>query len=71
MMGGVGVREELATWTAVRLAEHIRKKELSPVEVTDYFLRRIEALNPAVNAFCTVDADGAMRAAKAAVSHRP
>lgn len=66
MMGGVGVREELATWTAVRLAEHIRKKELSPVEVTDYFLRRIEALNPAVNAFCTVDADGAMRAAKAA-----
>lgn len=58
--------DELATWTAVQLAEQIRQKKLSPVEVTETYLRRIEALNPTINAFCTVDAEGAMQAAKEA-----
>ena len=57
---------ELASLSAVELARKIREKELSPVEVTEYFLRRIEEHNPKVNAFCTVDAEGARQAARAA-----
>jgi aspartyl-tRNA(Asn)/glutamyl-tRNA(Gln) amidotransferase subunit A len=41
----------------------IRTKRLSPVEVTDAVLDRIEELNPKVNAYCTVAAEGARRQA--------
>jgi Asp-tRNA(Asn)/Glu-tRNA(Gln) amidotransferase A subunit family amidase len=44
----------MADWTflpAVRMAEQIRRKELSPVELVDAHLRRIEELNPKLNAF--------------------
>ncbi len=54
---------EIVDLSAVQLARKIREKELSPVEVTEYFLRRIEEHNPRVNAFCTVDAEGALQAA--------
>ncbi|NCV54802.1 MAG: amidase, partial [Betaproteobacteria bacterium] len=36
----------------------------SPVEVTREILQRIERLNPALNAYCLVDEDGAMQAAR-------
>ena len=38
--------------TATALLEGFRKRTLSPVEVTRAVLRRIEALNPRLNAFC-------------------
>jgi len=41
----------------------IRAKRLSPVEVTEAVLNRIEELNPQVNAYCTVAAEGARRQA--------
>ncbi len=55
---------------AVTLARMIRGKEISPVEVVDAVLRRIDALQGTVNAFITVTADeaeAAARRAKAAV----
>jgi aspartyl-tRNA(Asn)/glutamyl-tRNA(Gln) amidotransferase subunit A len=42
-----------------------RSRQVSPVEVTQAVIDRIEHLNPAVNAFCWVDADAALNAARA------
>jgi len=50
---------------ASSLAELIRNREVSPVEVVKAHLARIEALNPEVNAIVTV-AGNALEAAKAA-----
>ena len=52
-------------WTpAVELAARIRQKEISPVEVVDAVLSRLEALNPRLNAFCLVATDQARAAAR-------
>jgi aspartyl-tRNA(Asn)/glutamyl-tRNA(Gln) amidotransferase subunit A len=51
---------------ALTLARLIRTRSLSPVEVVDAVLRRIEALQPTVNAFITVTADEAREAARRA-----
>jgi aspartyl-tRNA(Asn)/glutamyl-tRNA(Gln) amidotransferase subunit A len=56
---------------ALALARQIRTKELSPGEVVDAVLERIEALQPTVNAFITVtaaEARDAARRAEAAVT---
>ena len=50
---------------ATKLAELIRTKEVSPVEVVQAHLDRIAAVNPKINAIVTL-ADGALKAAKAA-----
>jgi aspartyl-tRNA(Asn)/glutamyl-tRNA(Gln) amidotransferase subunit A len=50
---------------ATRLAELIRNREISPVEVVQAHLDRIEAVNPKINAIVSV-AEGALEAAKAA-----
>jgi aspartyl-tRNA(Asn)/glutamyl-tRNA(Gln) amidotransferase subunit A len=50
---------------ATTLAELIRTKAVSPVEVVQAHLDRIEALNPTINAIVTL-ADGTLAAAKAA-----
>lgn len=50
---------------ATKLAELIRTKEISPVEVVQAHLDRIEAVDPKVNAIVTV-ADGVLEAARAA-----
>lgn len=54
---------------ATRLAELVRTKQVSPVEVVQAHLDRISAVNPAINAIVTVadDALNAARAAEAAV----
>ena len=44
----------------------LRRKKISPVELTRLALARVEALLPRLNAFLTVDAEGALRAARAA-----
>jgi aspartyl-tRNA(Asn)/glutamyl-tRNA(Gln) amidotransferase subunit A len=58
--------ETLAFTTATKLAELIRTKQISPVEVMEATLRRITALNPRVNAFANLGADRAMTQAKQA-----
>lgn len=50
---------------AAEAAELIRKKELSPVELTDSCLERIDSLDGELRAWVTVDADGARLAASA------
>ena len=50
---------------ATGLAELIRNREISPVEVVQAHLDRIEAVNPKINAIVSV-AEGALEAARAA-----
>ena len=52
--------------SATELAQLIRRAKLSPVELVDALLARIERINPTVNAYCTVVADEARAAARAA-----
>jgi fatty acid amide hydrolase 2 len=42
--------DRLLTNTALELAELVRRRELSPVELVEAHIRRIEAVNPAINA---------------------
>src|SRR5947208_765348 len=59
--------DERLCWTpATELAALIRKKKVSPVEVLDTVLERIERLNPKLNAFVTLTDEQARREAKAA-----
>jgi amidase len=54
---------ELAFAGIVRQAELVRAREVSPRELVQTYLDRIERLNPALNAFRTVFADEALAAA--------
>src|SRR6266850_1761660 len=47
-------------------AELVRKKKVSPVELTRACLAQIERLNPALNAFITVTAESALAQAREA-----
>lgn len=52
--------------TIAEAAQLIAARELSPVELTQALLARIEALDPQINAFITVTADLALKQARAA-----
>jgi aspartyl-tRNA(Asn)/glutamyl-tRNA(Gln) amidotransferase subunit A len=52
--------------TISELAPLLRQKKISPVELTQACLERIEKLNPTLNAFVTVTAESALAAARAA-----
>jgi aspartyl-tRNA(Asn)/glutamyl-tRNA(Gln) amidotransferase subunit A len=52
--------------TITELAPRLRRKEISPVELTRDCLNRIEKLNPSLNAFITVTAESALEEARAA-----
>lgn len=58
--------DELLWSTAVDLAARVAGKEVSAREVAEAHLRRIEAVNPTVNAVVTVTAERAMELADAA-----
>jgi aspartyl-tRNA(Asn)/glutamyl-tRNA(Gln) amidotransferase subunit A len=57
--------KEIIYSDATRLAELIRRRELSPVEIVQAHLDRIEAVNPKIHAIVT-RVDGALDAARAA-----
>ena len=57
---------EFTFLSVVSMAEQVRLKKLSPVELVSAHLARIERLNPRINAFVQVDAEGARRQARAA-----
>src|SRR5215471_4960450 len=59
-------REDLAYASAHALLDAYRSKALSPVEVTQFMLDRIDALQPKLNAFVVIDHDGALASARAA-----
>jgi aspartyl-tRNA(Asn)/glutamyl-tRNA(Gln) amidotransferase subunit A len=59
-------KNELAFLSIAEAARLIRRKKISPLELTDLMLARIEALNPKINAYITVCGDLARKAARAA-----
>lgn len=58
--------DDLLFLSAAKAASLIRRKQLSPVELTDAVLTAIEAAQPRLNAFVTVTADLARAAAREA-----
>ena len=57
---------EICFLSAVAMAERVRRKQISPVELVDAHLERIGRLNPKLNAFIQVDEEGARTAARSA-----
>jgi len=57
---------DLVWMSATDLATGIRSKRVSSVEAVEAVLRRIERINPAVNAYCSVTAEAARAAAQSA-----
>jgi amidase len=57
---------EIVFLTAVEMAQRIRCGALSARETMEAHLRQIERVNPRVNAIVTLDAEGAIRRARAA-----
>jgi len=55
---------ELCTLTLEELSPLLRENQVSPVEVTQAYLRRIEALDEAINAYITVTQDRALADAR-------
>jgi len=60
-----GESQDLAYLTLKEVSDLVRRKTVSPVELTVTCLKRIEAYNPALNAFITVTRDEAMETAHA------
>ena len=56
-------QDDLAYLSALELATAIREKKISPREVMQSLLKRIELLNPMLNAFCTIPTEDALCAA--------
>jgi amidase len=56
--------DDLAFTPALELAERIRAREVSPVELVELYLDRIGRLDAELNAYVTVDAEGALAAAR-------
>ena len=65
-MIGVHDDEDLAFLPALELAGLVRSGQVSPVELVETYLHRIERLNPLLNAYLTVAGDQALTAAKEA-----
>ena len=57
---------DLAFASALEQAALVRAGEVSPLELVDLYLERIERLDPRLNAYVTVDAEGARAAASSA-----
>jgi len=58
------MHDDLVYASATELLSQFRAKALSPVDVTQAVLARIGELNPRLNAYCLVDAEGALAAAR-------
>ena len=58
--------DELAYLSAAEQGHRIRRREISPTELTGAYLDRIERWNPLLNAFITVTAERALEAARGA-----
>lgn len=58
--------QDLCWLSATDLARAIKRKKVSPVEVTRAILAQIERLNPTLNAFVTLTAEQALKDARAA-----
>ena len=57
--------DDLHWFSATQLLDAYRQQTLSPVEVAEYLLGRIEALDAKVNAFCLIDPEATLAQASA------
>jgi aspartyl-tRNA(Asn)/glutamyl-tRNA(Gln) amidotransferase subunit A len=57
---------DLCFLSIAQLGEQIRKQIVSPVEVTQAYLTRVQTLDPTLNSYITVTAERALQEAKAA-----
>ena len=67
----MSISNDLVYMPATEIVARIRRKDLSPVEVVDAFLARIEERNGALNAYILVLADEARRKAREAEKATP
>ncbi len=58
--------DDIALFSATELLRLYRRKQLSPVEATRAALERIDRYNSTLNAYCLVDGESAIAAARAA-----
>jgi amidase len=63
--------DELAFLTATEQADLVRRGEVTPLELVDLYLERIERIDPELNAYVTVCADEARAAAAADLPDGP
>src|SRR5258708_22549603 len=56
----------LESFSAHALAELVRTRKVSPVDIVDDLLARLDVVEPKLNAFVVLDRDGAKRAAREA-----
>src|ERR1700730_2274757 len=61
-----GQSDDLTRLTIREVAELVRKKKVSPMELTTACLARIDRFNPALNAFITITAESALEQAREA-----
>jgi aspartyl-tRNA(Asn)/glutamyl-tRNA(Gln) amidotransferase subunit A len=61
---------DLAGWTLAEASEAVRRKRVSPVELTEACLARIAEANPKLNAFITLSPDLALERARALAAER-
>ncbi len=57
---------DLTFLPAVEMAQQIRRRKISPVELAEFHLAKIDRLNPKLNAFVQLDAERVRREARAA-----
>ena len=57
---------EICYMSVIEMVKAIEDKQLSPVEIMDAVLSRIERLNPKINAYCTLVAESARKQAREA-----
>ena len=55
---------ELAGLSLEKASELVRRRSVSPVDLTTECLKRVERLNPALNAFITVTGEQALAQAR-------
>ena len=58
--------DDLCFTPALKLRQMLRRKSISPVELTKTFLERIDRVNPKINAYCTLIPEKALATAKKA-----
>ena len=58
--------DDVLTWTAGRLADAVRRRDLASRELLSIALDRVERINPRLNAVVTLDAERAAEWAAAA-----
>jgi Asp-tRNA(Asn)/Glu-tRNA(Gln) amidotransferase A subunit family amidase len=58
--------QKISYLSAIQMANMIKKKIVSPVEIIEVLIERIQNINPKISAYCTLVADDAIKEAKIA-----